>query len=116
MPYGLDFVRPCRATAGYRGITWTPAPTLFPGGRTNAETFILNAPGSLSQPRYTQLDVNIKKTWRSGSKTFTLQADYFNVLNGNAILTTNNAIGSSLGQVQSIQLARMPRIAFQMKF
>jgi hypothetical protein len=47
---------------------------------------------------------------------FTLQADYFNVLNSNSILTMNNAIGATLGQVNSIQLARTPRIAFQMKF
>jgi hypothetical protein len=40
----------------------------------------------------------------------------FNVLNSNAVWTTNDAIGASLGQVQSIQPGRMPRIAFQMKF
>ena len=117
LAYGFDFGAALQSYSGLsRVISWTPAPTVFPGGRTNAETFILNAPGTLSLPRYTQLDVNLKKTWRSAQKTFTLQVDYFNVLNGNAILTTNNAIGSSLGQVQSIQLARMPRIAFQMKF
>ena len=77
---------------------------------------MLTPPGSLYYPRYNQLDLNIKKSFRSGSKTFTLQADYFNVLNSNTILTANNAIGSSLGQVNSIQLGRLPRIAFQMKF
>ena len=77
---------------------------------------MLNKPGSLYMPRYNQLDMNIKKTIRAGRRTYTFQLDYFNVLNGNAILTTNNAIGSSLGQATSIELGRMPRIAFQMRW
>jgi hypothetical protein len=117
LPYGLDMAAALQSYSGlFRTITWTPAATLFPGGRTNSETVILNAPGTLHQPRYNQLDVNIKKAFRSGQKTFTIQADCFNVLNSNAMLTTNNAIGASLGNVTSIQLARLPRIAFQMKF
>jgi hypothetical protein len=116
--YGFDMGAALQSYSGLaRVITWTPAAALFPGGaRTNSETIILNAPGSLYYPRYNQLDVNIKKSFRSGSKTFTVQADVFNVLNSNTILTANNAIGSSLGQVNSIQLGRLPRIAFQMKF
>ena len=88
----------------------------FPGGRTNSETLILNEPGTLYYPRYNQLDLNIKKNFRSGQKVFTFQVDCFNVLNSNSIITQNNAIGSNLGQVNSIQLGRLPRIAFQMKF
>ena len=115
--YGFDTGLAFQSYSGLaRVITWTPAATLFPGGRTNAETLILNEPGSLSYPRYNQLDVNIKKNFRSGQKVFTFQVDYFNVLNSNSILTQNNTIGGSLGQVNSIQLGRMPRIAFQMKF
>ncbi len=33
--------------------------------------------------------------------------------NGNVIGTASNGIGSSLGQVTSIELGRMPRVAFQ---
>ena len=94
----------------------TPAATLFPGGRTNSETLILNAPGSLYYPRYNQLDLNIKKTFRAGRKTFTGQVDFFNALNGNAIFAANNAIGSTLGQVTTILQGRMMRLGFQMKF
>jgi len=37
----------------------------------------------------------------------------FNVQKSNSIWTTNDAIAASLGQVQSIQPGRMPRIALQ---
>ena len=99
-----------------RTITYNPAATLFPGGRTNSETIIMNAPGTLYYPRYNQFDLNFKKNFRMGRKTFSGQVDLFNALNGNAIFTRNNAIGTSLGQVQSILQGRIVRLAFQMRF
>jgi hypothetical protein len=99
-----------------RVIQWQPAANLFPGGRTNAETVILTAPGAVYYPRYNQLDLNVKKTFRHGRKVFTGQVDLFNALNGNAIFTQNNSIGASLGQVQSILQGRMMRLGFQMRF
>ena len=54
-----------------RTITYQPPATLFPGGRTNTETIILlNEPGSLYYPRYNQVDLNLKKNFRYGLKTF----------------------------------------------
>jgi hypothetical protein len=99
-----------------RVITYTPAATAFPGGRTNSETIELNAPGSLYYPRYNQLDLNVKKNFRAGRKTFSGQVDLFNALNQNAIFTRNNAVGSSLGQVTAILQGRIVRLAFQMRF
>jgi hypothetical protein len=117
LPYGFDFAAALQSYSGLdRTITWTPAASLFPGGRTNAETIVLTPKGAISYPRYNQLDVNFKKIFRSGQKTFTLQADVFNVMNSNTIMATNNAIGSNLGFVNEIQIGRTPRIAFQMKF
>jgi hypothetical protein len=117
LPYDVSFGAVWQGNSGgTRTITWAPAASLFPGGRTNSETIILTKPGSLFQPRYNQFDINFKKNFRSGSKQFSLQADFFNVLNSSAILGTNNSIGSSLGQVSSIMPGRVPRIAFQMRW
>lgn len=117
LPLGFDFGAVLQSYAGReRVITWTPVATLFPGGRTNSETIILTEPGSLYYPRYNQLDLNFKKVFRAGRKTFTGQIDFFNALNGNAIFTQNNQIGNSLGQVQAILQGRMMRLGFQMKF
>jgi len=100
-----------------RVITYNPAANLFPGGaRTNSETFVVSKPGTLFQERWNQLDINFKKNFRSGRKLMTLEFELFNALNNNAIFTTNNAIGSSLGNVNTILFGRLPRLAFQMKF
>jgi hypothetical protein len=116
--YGLEFGTILQSYPGQqRTITWTPGSNVFPGGlRTNSETIILNKPGSLYQPRWTQWDVNLKKNFRYGRKIFTAQVDVFNVLNSNTIWSTNDQIGNSLGQVQTIQPGRMPRIVFQMRW
>jgi hypothetical protein len=118
LPLGFEVGAVLQSYAGSaRTITYNPAATLFPGGsRTNSETIIMNAPGTLYYPRYNQFDMNFKKNFRAGRKTFSGQLDLFNALNGNAIFTRNNAIGSSLGQVQSILQGRIMRLAFQMRF
>jgi hypothetical protein len=115
--YGIEFGTIVQSYPGaQRVITWTPASSLFPGGRTNSETIVLSAPGSLYQPRWTQWDVNLKKNFSYKGDVFSVQLDVFNVLNSNTIWSTNDAIGASLGQVQKIQPGRMPRIAFQMRW
>jgi hypothetical protein len=116
--YGVEFGTILQSYPGdQRIVTWTVPASLFPGGqRTNSETIVLSRPGSLYQPRWTQWDVNLKKNFRFGRKLLTGQIDVFNVLNSNTIRATNDQIGSSLGQVQTIQPGRMPRIAFQMRW
>ena len=47
--------------------------------------------------------MNIRKNFRYGhGKVHTFQLDVFNVLNGNAIRTMTDTVGTSLGQVTAI--------------
>jgi CBS domain containing-hemolysin-like protein len=46
----------------------------------------------------------------------TFQLDVFNALNGNAIRTMTDSVGTSLGQVTAILPGRFPRIAYQFKW
>jgi hypothetical protein len=117
--YGIDLGVVLQSYAGSdRIITWQPAASVYPApaGRTRTETLMLNEPGSLYYPRYNQVDFNIKKTFRAGRKTYSGQIDWFNLLNGNAVFTRNSAVGSSLGQIQTILQGRLMRLAFQMKW
>src|SRR5581483_3340256 len=101
--WGMEVGAVLQSYAGSaRTITWAPASSLFPGGRTNTETIILNAPGSLFYPRYNQFDMNFKKNFRAGRKSFSAQIDLFNALNGNAIFTRNNSAPASTGASTSI--------------
>jgi hypothetical protein len=117
-PYGIEAGAVLQSYAGRpRLITWQPAANLYPGGvRNKQETVFLNAPGTLFYPRYNQLDLNIKKNFRHGRKTYSGQVDFFNALNGNAVFSRINAVGTSLGQVETILQGRVMRLAFQMRF
>jgi hypothetical protein len=67
-------------------------------------------------PRYNQLDLNFKKNFRAGRKTFSGQVDLFNALNGNTIFARQSTVGNALGDVTTILQGRLIRWAFQMKF
>jgi hypothetical protein len=117
--YGVDVGAVLQSYPGVeRVITWQPPANLFPNGqRTQAQTIVLNQPGSLFTPRWNQLDVNVRKNFHYGrGKVHTFQLDMFNVLNGNAIRTTTDTVGTSLGQVTAILPGRFPRIAYQFKW
>jgi hypothetical protein len=99
-----------------KAITYAVPASVFPGGRIEAQTILLSRPGTLFQPRMNQLDIDLKKIFRFGRRTFSGQVDVFNALNANSILTTNQAWGPTYDQVQSFLTGRMMRLAFQMKF
>jgi carboxypeptidase family protein len=99
-----------------RDITWSVPSSLFPGGRTNSETILLSKPGTVFLPRFNQVDLNFKKNFRFGRKTYSLQLDLFNALNNNVIDGITNTIGASLGSVSSVLVGRMPRFVFQTKW
>ncbi len=118
LPYGIDFGAVIMSQAGLeRVITWQPGANLFPNGqRTQAQTIVLNEPGSLYGERWNQVDVNVKKNIRYGNKVHTFQLDLFNVLNNNSIRTLTDTVGTSLGQVTAIMPGRFPRLAYQFKW
>ena len=117
--YGIDVGAVLQSYPGLeRVITWQPAANLFPNGqRTQAQTIVLNEPGSIYSERWNQLDMNIKKNIPYGHhKVHTFQLDIFNVFNSNAIRTMTDTVGTSLGQVTAILPGRFPRLAYQFKW
>jgi hypothetical protein len=117
--FGIDVGGVVQSYAGLeRVITWQPAANLFPNGqRTQAQTIVLNEPGSLFGERWNQVDVNIRKNIRYGNnKVHTFQVDIFNVFNNNSIRTMTDTVGTSLGQVTAILPGRFPRLAYQFKW
>jgi hypothetical protein len=115
---GLDFGAVLQSYAGLeRVITWQPAASLYPGAqRTQAQTIVMNEPGSLFNERWDQFDINVKKNIRYGNKVHTFQVDLFNVFNNNSIRTLTDTVGTSLGQVTAIMPGRFPRLAYQFKW
>jgi hypothetical protein len=117
LPFGFEVAAVLQSYPGWeKSILYQVPANLFPGGRTQTETVVLNKPGTLFQPRMNQVDANLKKNFRFGRRQMSGQVDVFNVFNGNAILTTNENYGSSYDFVNTFLQGRLVRVAFQMKF
>jgi len=103
---------------GQRTRVITSAPILLnAGGVTNAPGVNLIAPGTKYEPRWNQLDLSVKRTFRlPGGRQVQGQAAVFNVLNGSAVLQEIQAYGPSLGQPQVALQARLMRLALLIEF
>ena len=72
-------------------------------------------PGTMYGDRLNQLDLRFGKILRFGRTRMTASVDLYNALNGDAVLTHNNAFATWL-RPQSILLARFVKVGVQLDF
>jgi hypothetical protein len=103
---------------GQRTRVVLSSPVLLAGGtQIQAPGVDLIAPGTKYEPRWNQLDLSVKRTFRMpGGRQFQGQAAVFNVLNGSAVLQEIQSYGPSLGQPQVALQARLLRLALLIEF
>jgi Carboxypeptidase regulatory-like domain len=144
LPYGIEVSGVFLSLAGkgnsYNaqdpslGVYWSVPASVFPNGQrtrvvtssaillaggavTAAPGVDLIAPGTKYEPRWNQLDLSVKRTFRlPGGRQVQGQAAVFNVLNGSAVLQEIQSYGSSLGQPQVALQARLLRLALLIEF
>jgi hypothetical protein len=129
------------AQSGFREVNWSISPTTKyptdcscpnPGGlvdpnlKQGSELVPLIAPGSRLTPRLNQLDVGFRKTFHIHERyTIMAEAQIFNLLNVNTVLTESYTLGSTIkpyvaggpgGQPSAIEAPRMLRLNVQFKF
>lgn len=98
-------------------VTWAVPASVFPNGRrTQAVTVTISDPGSSYLDRWNQLDFSVRRAFKVGRLSIDGSLDMFNALNGNVVLTRNQAFGSALGTPQSILQPRLFRVSSTMKF
>jgi len=115
------------------GVYWTVPASVFPNGQrtravlsapillaagsqTQATGFNLIAPNTKFEPRWNQLDLSTKRTFRFHQKEVQGQLAVFNVLNANTVLQEVQSFGSSLGQPQNVLQGRLIRLALLFNF
>ena len=76
----------------------------------------LVAPNTKFEPRWNQLDLSVKRTFRFSRKEVQGQLAVFNVLNANTVLQEVQSFGSSLGQPQNVLQGRLMRLAVLINF
>jgi hypothetical protein len=115
------------------GVYWTVPATVFPNGQrtravvsapillnagtqTQAPGFNLIAPNTKFEPRWNQLDLSAKRSFRFQRKEIQGQIAVFNAMNANTVLQEVQSFGSSLGQPQNVLQGRMMRLAVLFNF
>ncbi len=117
LPLGVQIGASLQSYAGAPlAVNWTPAASVFPGGRTQSVTINLIPPGSQYLDRWNQLDLSVHKVFKVGKYRIDSALDMFNALNSNVVLQQNLNFGSSLGQPQQVLQGRLLRISNQIKF
>jgi hypothetical protein len=103
---------------GQRTRVVTSAPILLAAGtQTQAPGVNLIPPNTKFEPRWNQLDLSFKRTFRAGEgRQVQAQAAVFNVLNGSAVLQEVQSFGANLGQPQNFLQARLLRLALLISF
>jgi hypothetical protein len=106
---------PC-GWAGPLNVLWVVPPALFPGGRTEAVTAHLLAPGAKYLKRWNQLDITVKRAIQVGRFEFLPAIEVFNLLNSSVVLNEIQTFGPTLGvPTQTIQ-GRFVKISGMVKF
>ena len=128
-------------TQGFYAVNWSLTPTtrypadcrcpnpgglVDPGLRQGSELIPLVAPGSRLTPRLSQVDFGIRRLFHPRQNmTMSAQAEIFNVINVNTVLTESETLGTSVtpyvpggsgGQPSAIANPRMLRLSLQFKF
>src|SRR5262249_14339875 len=115
------------------GVYWTVPASAFPNGQrtravvsapillaagtqTQAPGFNLIPPNTKFEPRWTQLDLSAKRTFRFQRKEIQGQIAIFNALNANTVLQEVQSFGPSLGQPQNVLQGRLMRLAILFNF
>jgi hypothetical protein len=100
----------------YITVSWVVPANLFPGGRTQSVTAALNPPGSQYLPRFSQLDVSVKRTIRAGRVQVEPGVAVFNLLNSSVVLQQIQTFGSALGQPLNTLQGRFLKLEALLKF
>lgn len=105
------------STSQYLRVNWVVPASVFPNGqRSQSVTVNLVEPGTKYGERWNQLDLQFKRNFRFGAKQLMGEFNIYNALNGNTVLTQNQAFGAALDQPLTILQGRIYRATVQFKF
>ena len=117
LPYDLSASVALRSYLGDPlSVNWVVPASLFPGGRTQSVTVPLIPPNTKFAPRWTQLDLGVKRSFQIGRTRLVADLTIFNVLNVSTVITEVETFGAALGTPTSIIPGRLPRLGLQVSF
>jgi hypothetical protein len=107
---------PVNGWAGPLNVIWAVPPAVFPGGRTEVVNARLLEHGASYLRRWNQLDVTLRRTFRTGRFDLQPTFEVYNVFNSSVVLNQIQIFGPTLGvPTQTIQ-GRFVKLSALVKF
>jgi hypothetical protein len=107
---------PSGGFTGPLNVLWAVPPALFPGGRTEAVSAHLIAPGDKFLKRWNQLDLTVKRSVRVGRFDMLPAFEIYNLLNSSVVLNENQNFGPALGTPSAVIQGRFVKLGALVKF
>ena len=111
---------PDGADRRWRDIGYTIPNALYPGGGPASGRPALDArliaPGTGYFDRWNQLDISIKRRFRSGGLDILPTLDLYNLNNSSVVLAEDENFGNNLGRPLTIIGGRLMRLGVQLRF
>jgi hypothetical protein len=99
-----------------KDVSYSVPANLFPGGRTNAVTSVLTAPGTSYYDRWNQLDARFSRTFTVAKKQIEPTIEGFNLANSSVVLSEITAFGASLGSPSTTIQGRLLKFTVKVKY
>ena len=91
-------------------------PTFFTGAPAPSRFFNIVPAGEIFVERLNQIDLRVAKLFRMAGTRTSVNFDFYNVMNSNAVLTENATFGPAWRTPQSILLPRLFKVSAQFDF
>jgi Carboxypeptidase regulatory-like domain len=128
LPYGLELSGTFQSYAGkinygsgstaapWLNVNYIISPKVVAGLNQSQETIPLITPGSKYLPRLNQLDFRVAKKFEMGHAKWQAQMEFFNALNGNTVVNSQQTYGPALDQPLQILQGRLITVGGQLSF
>jgi hypothetical protein len=97
-------------------IAYVVPAALFPGGQTEVVTVPLESPGVVYNDRWNQIDLSVRRSFRTERFEFAPALELYNATNNATVLNRNNTFGPTLLAPLSVLQGRFIKLSVLMKF
>jgi hypothetical protein len=97
-------------------VAWNVPTSIFPGGPTEAVTVPLLSPGVSYLDRWNQLDLSVRRNFKTGRIELRPALEMYNGANGAVVLSRNNNFGPALDAPLSVLQGRLTKVTLLVKF
>jgi hypothetical protein len=116
LPYAISLSGTLIRDSGYPELTTVLVNAATVPLTQVSQTVVVEPRATTRLPALNQLDLSVKRTWRTGATSVAPRVDIYNLLNSATVIGRNAQLGPAYGQVSNIQRGRLVKVGFNVDF